>query len=150
MNLHLQDLAKQHQVKASIEARFVDLTRTYAIVTNAVTEYSTEDAAAEGFVFQSNPQTYDAWAVIAQPPGTDVTELEEAAAPRIGEQSVRYRGKLSSMPGLVMESDVIVFRYANVVSIISVDHPTRLAPPLQALELAQIQAQRIKDSLAAQ
>ena len=62
------------------------------------------------------------------------------------DQSVRYLGKTAFTSGLVMESEVIVFRHGNVVSFITVNSPAGLARPAQALELAQAQAQaeRIK------
>ena len=145
-NLDMQALALKHRVEASIEARFVDLTGTFATVANAVSVYSVEAGAREGFEFHFDPAAYRAWAVIGQPPGTNVIELQEAWTPEIVDQSVRYLGKTAFTSGLVMESEVIVFRHGNVVSFITVDSPAGLARLAQALELAQAQAQaeRIK------
>ena len=162
-------LATQHGVRAGINVRFEDqpssafaFLNNYTLSSsnfdvepsllyhNLVTVHMTEEDAVKGFTFQSDLETYKAWAQSEERKHSPtVVDVQGVPAPKVGDQGARLHGRLSSATG-VIEEDVVVFRVGNVVAWLSVSRPTEQDPPVPALELAQIQAQRIREVLSEQ
>ena len=116
-----------------------------SILFNWVAVYQTEDDSADGFAFHSNRNPADeAWA------GHFFGREEDShvvVSPRIGDESVHYEGRFGAEEDLEVR-EIVVVRIGNVVAAVGLSFPAHRDPPIQALDLAQIQAQRIREFLA--